>query len=84
MSPLPKRTTSKRERKIHIDYKQLHEEGIFEEKKKKTEKHAPMSSGPSVSRISAQNQITQSKKSPQADTPRNQESRRFLFPTKIY
>ena len=74
MSPLPKQTTSKRERKIHIDYKQLHEEGIFEEKKQKTEKYAPMFSGPSETRIAAQNQILQRKKSPHADMPRNKKS----------
>ena len=37
----PTRQPSKRDRKRSIDYKQLHEEGVFEEKKRHIEKYPP-------------------------------------------
>ena len=39
--PSPVRQPSKRDRKRSIDYKQLHEEGVYEEKKRRTEKYPP-------------------------------------------
>ena len=71
--PLPARTLSKRDRKISIDYKQLHEDGIYEEKKRKTEKFPPKTSGLSEIQIAAQNQILQHKKSPLAASNRKRE-----------
>ena len=55
------RVSSKRDSKISIDYKQLHEVGAFETKKRKTEKFLPRGSGPSETRLEAQKQITQTK-----------------------
>ena len=43
----PTRQLSKRDRKRSIDYKQLHEEGVYEEKKRHIVKYPPLSSGPS-------------------------------------
>ena len=71
--PPPARAMSKRDRKISIDYKQLHEDGIYEEKKRKIEKFPPKTSGPSEIRIAAQNQIIQHKKSPLAASRKTRE-----------
>ena len=65
VSPPPTRSVNKRDRKASIDYKQLHEEGIYTEKKRKVEKYPPLVSGPSDSRIASQQHITCHKKSPQ-------------------
>ena len=54
------RTSSKRDSKVAIDYKQFHEAGTWEEKRRKIEKFLP-SSGPSASRLEAQHQITQAR-----------------------
>ena len=56
------RASSKRDSKISIDYKQFHEVGTFEQKKRKIEKFLP-STGPSETRLEAQQQITKSKES---------------------
>ena len=65
-SPPPQnRISSKRESKVHIDYKQLHKEGVFEIKQRTSEKYLPRSSGPSQSRLEAQKYIVRNKASPQ-------------------
>ena len=55
------RISSKRDSKISIDYKQLHEIGAFETKKRKIEKFLPRGTGPSETRLEAQKQITETK-----------------------
>ena len=61
----PVRQPSRRDRKQSIDYKQLHEDGVYEEKKRHIVKYPPLSSGPSELRLEAQKQIVQNKKTPE-------------------
>ena len=68
VSPFCTRQPTKRDRKISIDYKQLHEDGVFEEKRCRVEKYPPRSSGPSEIRLEAQKQILSTKKSPESTT----------------
>ena len=63
--PSPTRQPSKRDRKRSIDYKQLHEDGVYEEKKCRIDKYPPRSSGPSEQRLHAQKQIVQTKRTPE-------------------
>ena len=67
----PTRELSKRDRKRSIDYKQLHEDGVFEPKKRHTEKYPPRSSGPSDLRLEAQKQIVENKNSTSNRTRRS-------------
>ena len=60
--PSPVREPSKRDRKRSIDYKQLHEDGVYEEKKRRVVNYPPPSKGPSELRQEAQKQIVQHKK----------------------
>ena len=64
--PSPVREPSKRDRKRSIDYKQLHEEGVYEEKKRRVVNYPPppRSKGPSELRQEAQKHIVQNKKLP--------------------
>ena len=64
VSPPCTRTGIKRESKVSIDYKQFHEDDTFEEKKRRTEKFLPMSSGPSELHFESQKHIVKNKKSP--------------------
>ena len=68
VSPARMRQLSKRDSKVSIDYKQLHEDGVFEEKRRHVEKFPPRSSGPSETRLEAQKQIVRSKRSPGPNT----------------
>ena len=68
LSPVYTRRPTKRDSKILIDYKQLHEEGVFEEKRQHVEKYPPRSSGPSETRLEAQKLIVRNKKSPEPVT----------------
>ena len=85
-SPLTIRASNRRDRTISIDYKQLHEDGIYEEKRRKVEKFPPKMSGPSDSRIASQNLITSRKKSPStvpvikrgASSPKTNQSSGYL------
>ena len=66
VSPPAVRAPSRRERGISIDYKQLHNDGTYEEKRRKVVKFPPQVHGPSDSRIASQNLISSRKKSPVA------------------
>ena len=68
--PSPIRQLSIRDRKRSIDYKQLHEDGVYEEKKRRIEKYPPRISGPSELRLEAQKQIVQNKKTPEHNVSR--------------
>ena len=57
VSPITTRRGTKRDSKIKIDYKQYHQEGIVANKFSKTDKVLPRSTGPSESRIAAQEVI---------------------------
>ena len=76
--PSHARVPNKRESKIHIDYKQFHEDGIFEIKQR-NEKYLPKSSGPSESRLESQRLIVCNKQSPQP--PRAQHPRVTMMTT---
>ena len=70
MSPIPPprtRSSNQRDRKVHIDYKQLHEDGVIEVKDRTNEKYLPRSSGPSKSRQESQRHIARNKSSPQTE-----------------
>ena len=67
-NPVSTRQPTKRECKVSIDYKQLHEDGVFEEKRRRVDKYLPKSSGPSETRLEAQRQILNTKKSPEIST----------------
>ena len=58
VSPSRTRQGTKRRNSVSIDYKQLHEEGVLEVKKRYTSNLPPLSSGPSESRLHAQMVIT--------------------------
>ena len=85
-SPHTTQTSNRRERAISIDYKQLHQDGTFEEKRRKVDKFPPKLSGPSDSRIASQNLITSRKKSPVrvpvqkrcSDSPKNNQFSGYL------
>ena len=66
--PSPTRQPSKRDRKRSIDYKQLHEDGVYEEKKRRIDKYPPRSSGPSELRLEAQKQIILTRRTPERRT----------------
>ena len=57
ISPQTTRRGTKRDSKIKIDYKQYHREGVTANKVSKTEKILPQASGPSASRLAAQEMI---------------------------
>ena len=57
VSPVTTRRGTKRDSKIKIDYKQYHQEGIVANKISRTNKVLPRSTGPSLSRIAAQEVI---------------------------
>ena len=63
LSPTPEstRSTRKCDSKVSIDYKQFHEMGTLEEKKRKLDKFLPMSSGPSETILEAQKQLLRTK-----------------------
>ena len=63
--PSPVRQPPQRDRKRSIDYKQLHKDGVYEEKKRRIDKYPPQSSGPSEQRLYAQQQIVQTKRTPE-------------------
>ena len=65
LSPLRTRSSDQRGSKVHIDYKQLHEDGVIEVKERTSDKYLPKSSGPSKSRQDSQRHIARNKSSPQ-------------------
>ena len=54
--------------KVSIDYKQLHEDRVFEEKRRCVDKYLPRSNGPSETWLEAQKHIVKNKKSPESST----------------
>ena len=81
-SPSHTRVSNKRESKKHINYKQFHEDGIFEIKQQK-DKFPPKSSGPSESRLESQRLIVRNKQSPQPPRAQHMGATTTTTPTTV-